>query len=106
MLKNILVYYSADAVNYFIDRVITITGPVENASKAEGLISEKMRKCFERDTQNYVSIDSSVLETCICQYFMVAGFKDLEKSLKLMIVLENWNLKDGPFFSGILHKCL
>ena len=47
---------AADAMNYFVDRVITITGPVENASKAESLISDKMRKCFERDMQNYVSL--------------------------------------------------
>ena len=43
-------------MNYYVDRVITITGPPENAAKAEALLSEKMRKCFERDMQNYVSI--------------------------------------------------
>ena len=43
-------------MNYYVDRVITITGPAENAAKAEALLSEKMRKCFERDMQNYVSL--------------------------------------------------
>lgn len=46
--------------NFFVDRVITITGSPENTSKAEALVSEKMRKCFEQDAQNYnVSVEDS-----------------------------------------------
>ena len=39
--------------NFYVDRVITITGSVEACSKAEALLSEKMRKCLEQDAQSY-----------------------------------------------------
>ncbi|XP_061186092.1 insulin-like growth factor 2 mRNA-binding protein 2 isoform X2 [Saccostrea echinata] len=50
---HIVVSSATDMNNFFVDRVITITGSPENASKAEALVSEKMRKCFEQDAQNY-----------------------------------------------------
>lgn len=51
---------ATDMNNFFVDRVITITGSPENTSKAEALVSEKMRKCFEQDAQNYnVSVKGS-----------------------------------------------
>ncbi|XP_048754622.2 insulin-like growth factor 2 mRNA-binding protein 2 isoform X2 [Ostrea edulis] len=50
---HIVVSSATDMNNFFVDRVITITGSPDNASKAEALVSEKMRKCFEQDTQNY-----------------------------------------------------
>lgn len=53
---------ATDMNNFFVDRVITITGSPENTSKAEALVSEKMRKCFEQDAQNYnVSVKGSPL---------------------------------------------
>lgn len=33
-----------------IDRVITITGPLDGCSEAEEMISEKMRQCFDQDS--------------------------------------------------------
>ncbi|XP_041366923.1 insulin-like growth factor 2 mRNA-binding protein 2 isoform X2 [Gigantopelta aegis] len=43
-----------DMNNYYVDRIITITGSPEQASKAEELISEKMRACINQDAQlNY-----------------------------------------------------
>ncbi|XP_067650630.1 insulin-like growth factor 2 mRNA-binding protein 2 isoform X2 [Haliotis asinina] len=42
-----------DMNNYFIDRVVTVTGNSEQTAKAEELISEKMRNCMNQDAQNY-----------------------------------------------------
>nr|XP_022305782.1 insulin-like growth factor 2 mRNA-binding protein 2 isoform X1 [Crassostrea virginica] len=50
---HIVVSSATDMNNFFVDRVITITGTPETTSKAEALVSEKMRKCFEQDAQNY-----------------------------------------------------
>ncbi|XP_052682204.1 insulin-like growth factor 2 mRNA-binding protein 2 isoform X2 [Crassostrea angulata] len=50
---HIVVSSATDMNNFFVDRMITITGSPENTSKAEALVSEKMRKCFEQDAQNY-----------------------------------------------------
>ncbi|KAL3831327.1 hypothetical protein ACJMK2_023093 [Sinanodonta woodiana] len=51
--SHIVVSSTTDASNFFVDRVITITGSLDNATKAETLVSEKMRKCYEQDMQNY-----------------------------------------------------
>lgn len=51
--RNNLFCSATDMNNFFVDRVITITGTPETTSKAEALVSEKMRKCFEQDAQNY-----------------------------------------------------
>ncbi|RUS82919.1 hypothetical protein EGW08_009303 [Elysia chlorotica] len=42
-----------DSNSCFIDRVITITGPLQNCSDAEEMISEKMRQCFEQDSGSF-----------------------------------------------------
>ncbi|XP_021368484.1 insulin-like growth factor 2 mRNA-binding protein 2 isoform X1 [Mizuhopecten yessoensis] len=44
----------ADANNMYVDRVVTVTGSVENASQAESLLSDKMRKCFDQDQHGYM----------------------------------------------------
>lgn len=50
---NTHIVVSSATDNFYIERVITVTGTPENASKAEALVSEKMRKCCEQDFQNY-----------------------------------------------------
>ena len=47
------IHSATDMSNFYVDRVITITGSVEACSKAEALLSEKMRKCLEQDAQSY-----------------------------------------------------
>ncbi|XP_064613636.1 insulin-like growth factor 2 mRNA-binding protein 2 isoform X2 [Liolophura sinensis] len=42
-------YSSNEPHNWYIDRVITVTGPVENSAKAEAMISERMRKFFHEN---------------------------------------------------------
>ena len=39
--------------DYYVDRVITITGNLDDAIKAEEMLSEKMRTCYEQDTNVY-----------------------------------------------------
>ncbi|XP_063421479.1 insulin-like growth factor 2 mRNA-binding protein 2 isoform X3 [Mytilus trossulus] len=50
---HIIVSSATDMSNFYIDRVITITGTVDACSKAEALLSEKMRKCLDQDAQSY-----------------------------------------------------
>lgn len=50
---HIIVSSATDMSNFYVDRVITITGSVDACSKAEALLSEKMRKCLEQDAQSY-----------------------------------------------------
>ena len=42
-----------DSGNNFMDRIITISGPTNNCSRAEEKISEKMRQCFEQDVGSF-----------------------------------------------------
>ncbi|XP_070211068.1 insulin-like growth factor 2 mRNA-binding protein 2 isoform X4 [Littorina saxatilis] len=42
-----------DMSGYYVDRVITITGNLDDAIKAEEMLSEKMRQCFEQDANLY-----------------------------------------------------
>ena len=52
-----------DSTSCYIDRVITITGPIESCSDAEEMISEKMRQCFEQDSGSFqVTISTDLLE--------------------------------------------
>lgn len=39
--------------SYYVDRVITVTGTLDDAIKAEEMISEKMRQCYEQDANAY-----------------------------------------------------
>lgn len=50
---HIIVSSATDMSNFYVDRVITITGSVDGCSKAEALLSEKMRKCLDQDAQSY-----------------------------------------------------
>ena len=52
---------ATDMSNFYVDRVITITGSVDGCSKAEALLSEKMRKCLDQDAQSY---NVSHYQTC------------------------------------------
>ena len=42
-----------DMSSYYVDRVITVTGNLDDAIKAEEMLSEKMRQCFEQDANMY-----------------------------------------------------
>lgn len=42
-----------DMNSYYVDRVITVTGNLDDAIKAEEMLSEKMRQCFEQDSNMY-----------------------------------------------------
>lgn len=42
-----------DMNSYYVDRVITVTGNLDDAIKAEEMISEKMRQCYEQDANMY-----------------------------------------------------
>ncbi|XP_050388524.2 insulin-like growth factor 2 mRNA-binding protein 2 isoform X2 [Patella vulgata] len=47
-------YGMSDMNTYYVDRVITISGgSLDAACKAEEMLSEKMRQCYEQDAQNY-----------------------------------------------------
>lgn len=48
-----LLNFSAQDGTYYADRVVTITGPLDNCEKALELIFDKMRKCAEQDQQNF-----------------------------------------------------
>nr|AYA72644.1 insulin-like growth factor 2 mRNA binding protein 1 [Pinctada fucata] len=50
---HIVVSSVSDMNNYYVDRVITVSGSPDNCAKGEALVTEKMRKCFEQDAQNY-----------------------------------------------------
>lgn len=43
----------SDMNSYYMDRVITVTGNLDDAIKAEEMLSEKMRQCFEQDANMY-----------------------------------------------------
>nr|KAG5693519.1 hypothetical protein BaRGS_006221 [Batillaria attramentaria] len=42
-----------DMNSYYVDRVITVTGNLDDAIRAEEMLSEKMRQCFEQDANMY-----------------------------------------------------
>lgn len=44
--------YSINDINSFnLERIITVKGSIENMSKAEGMISAKLRQSYENDLQ-------------------------------------------------------
>ncbi|XP_076466149.1 insulin-like growth factor 2 mRNA-binding protein 2 [Babylonia areolata] len=46
-------HYPGSMNDYYVDRVITVTGSLENTFRAEEMISEKMRQCLEQDANTY-----------------------------------------------------
>lgn len=42
-----------DMNGYYVDRVITVTGKLEDSMKAEEMISEKMKNCYDQDINTY-----------------------------------------------------
>ena len=53
LLLSCVSCFSAQDATYFADRVVTITGPLDNCRQALELIFDKMRKCAELDQQNF-----------------------------------------------------
>lgn len=43
----------SDMNSYYVDRVITVTGKLEDSIKAEEMISEKMKQCYDQDIHSY-----------------------------------------------------
>jgi len=62
--------YSINDINSFnLERIITVKGSIENMSKAEALISAKLRQSYENDLQAMA----------------VSFFFNLEEHLKLLL---------------------
>ena len=58
-----------DMSSYYVDRVITVTGTLDDAVKAEEMLSEKMRQCFEQDANMY-----QVPNVCNMVFFTILFF--------------------------------